>query len=140
MSNKDQDEWTLNFPEFIRAVWENEGAYLATLEPTLHRQTLSGSHLTRKVNENQCLSAWVRINGVRVFTLFDSGSTSDTISPNFVPAANICCFELSNPVILQLGTKASWSMINHGAQVTFQFDGPDKLLSGQGYFDIANVD
>ncbi len=77
--------------------------------------------------------------GVRAFTLFDSGSTSDAISPDFVPVANVRCFELTNPVILQLGTKGSRSTINHGSMVDFKFGSPGHKLAGRNYFDIANV-
>lgn len=86
-----------------------------------------------------CLSTWVKINGVKAFTLFDSGSTSDAISPDFVPVANIHCFELTNPVILQLGMKGSRSTINHGSLVNFKFGTLRHELVGHDYFNIANV-
>ncbi|KAJ3979280.1 hypothetical protein F5890DRAFT_1558940 [Lentinula detonsa] len=38
--------------------------------------------------ENHCLAAFIEINGVKAFALFDSGSTADAISPDFARVAH----------------------------------------------------
>ncbi|THV01568.1 hypothetical protein K435DRAFT_612815, partial [Dendrothele bispora CBS 962.96] len=86
------------------------------------------------------LAAWVEINGVKAFTLFDTGSTADIISPDFANIANVKMFQLSNPLILQLGTKGSRSRINYGCEADFRLGEDDNQLSGKRYFDIANID
>ncbi|KAK0448991.1 uncharacterized protein EV420DRAFT_1647269 [Desarmillaria tabescens] len=101
------DEWSLDYPEFLGTIQESHGEFTPTLEPVLKWAQHKGTRPFCHSGENRCLSAWVEINGMKAFTLFDSGSTSDAISPDFVPVANICYFELTNPVILQLGTKGT---------------------------------
>jgi hypothetical protein len=39
-----------------------------------------------------CLSTWVTINGIRALTLFDSGSTTDSVSPDFMWVTDLCLF------------------------------------------------
>ncbi|KAF9257629.1 hypothetical protein L218DRAFT_803370, partial [Marasmius fiardii PR-910] len=86
------------------------------------------------------LSALIEINGLRAFALFDSGSTSDAISPDFAKQSKIRVFQLENPVTLQLGTKGSRSKINHGCVTSYKLSTTEKILESKTYFDIANVD
>ena len=37
----------------------------------------------RDVGETLCLTAYVNINGTKAYTLFDSGSTTDAVTPDF---------------------------------------------------------
>ena len=61
----------------------------ATEEPTLtYRSRLVRpvgliTRPKRQVGEDLCLAAYVTINGVKAYTLFDSGSTTDAVSPDF---------------------------------------------------------
>ncbi|KAF9027118.1 hypothetical protein BDZ89DRAFT_902833, partial [Hymenopellis radicata] len=87
------------------------------------------------------LSAFIVVNGQPAFTLFDSGSTSDAISPDFARVAQIKCFQLANPVGLQLGTKGSRSSITYGADASFRYGNEDNMVQGSSYyFDISNID
>jgi hypothetical protein len=78
----------------------------------------------------------VNINGVDAFTLFDTGSTVNAISPALADNSNADLFELAKPVRLGLGCKGSKSKINVGAKVRTKL-GP---INTMWYFDVANID
>ena len=81
--------------------------------------------------------ALVDINGVKAYTLFDSGSTTDAVSPEFAAVASLKTFKLSESVRLQLGVKGSRSTIAAGSRVDLRFPGitfPDRFV------DIINLD
>src|ERR1700749_2933225 len=78
-----------------------------------HPQKVDGKQL--------CLTAYVKINGVKAYTLFDSGSTTDSISPDFTWVAQIPVKTLEDPVTLQLGCVGSRSKINYGTEVDLEF-------------------
>ncbi|TFK52089.1 hypothetical protein OE88DRAFT_1608220, partial [Heliocybe sulcata] len=80
--------------------------------------------------------AYITINGVRALVLFDTGSTLDCVSPEFARVANLTCYELGNPTVLQLGTVGSRSKINYGTDLTFTIQG--RTITH--YFDAANID
>ncbi|KAF9025732.1 hypothetical protein BDZ89DRAFT_896860, partial [Hymenopellis radicata] len=82
----------------------------------------------------------IEVNGVLAFTLFDSGSTSDSFSPDFARIAKLKIFELTKPIPLQLGTKGSRSKITHGTYTPFLYGNERVSISGTDYFDITNVD
>ena len=73
---------------------------------------------------------------LNALTLFDTGSTTDIVSPEYARVAGLSVFSLNVPVPLQLGCVGSRSSINYGVtpHVTF---GP---VSGPWYFDLANID
>ncbi|TFK50711.1 hypothetical protein OE88DRAFT_1736195 [Heliocybe sulcata] len=66
----------------------------------------------REPIERCCMVAYITINGVCALVLFDTGSTLDCVSPEFAQVANLTCYELGNPTVLQLGTVGSRSKIN----------------------------
>ena len=55
----------------------------------------------------QCLAAYITINGVKAYTLCDSGSTPDLMSPDFAQVTKVSTFQLDNPVPIQLGCISS---------------------------------
>ena len=55
----------------------------------------------------QCLAAYITMNGVKVYMLFDSGSTPDLGSPDFAWVTKVSTFQLDNPVPIQLGCISS---------------------------------
>ncbi|KAH9939210.1 hypothetical protein B0H21DRAFT_757010 [Amylocystis lapponica] len=83
-----------------------------------------------------CLTAYITVNGLQALVLFDSGSTTDSVSPDFARVAGLSVFELENPVILQLGCVGSRSRINFGATVPIAFG---KAVQDV-YFDVVNLD
>ena len=56
------------------------------------------------------------MNGVKVYTLFDSGSTMDAISPGFTWIEKLFMKELDKPVTLQLGCSSSRSKVNFATE------------------------
>ncbi|KAE9395963.1 hypothetical protein BT96DRAFT_825493 [Gymnopus androsaceus JB14] len=105
------------------------------------RSTRVGKRPLRESAENRCLSAMLEINGVDAFVLFDSGSTSDALSPDFARVAHTDVFQLDNPVTLQLGTKGSRSRILYGCIVPYSIHGGEHGdIKGKDYMDIANID
>lgn len=91
---------------------------------------------TRSKDENYCLAAYMTIGNAKAFTMFDSGSTLESLSPEFTRVADIKVFPLTNQVTLQLGTAGSRSKVNYGAFTTVKYDD----IEAPEYFDIANID
>ncbi|KAF5378265.1 hypothetical protein D9615_008695 [Tricholomella constricta] len=91
---------------------------------------------TRKAQERQCFTALVEINGLKAFTLFDSGCTAEAVSPEFAKVAKMKVHQLEEVVPLQLGTKGSRSVINYGTTVPMKYE----AIDAQVYFDIVNLD
>ena len=83
-----------------------------------------------------CLTAYVTINGLAGLVLLDSGSTTDSLSPDFARVARVPVVELENPAVLQLGCVGSRSRISHGTTVPVLWG----KFTGDVYFDIVNLD
>jgi hypothetical protein len=89
-----------------------------------------------KAKARQCLAGYVKINGILAYTLFDTGSTFDSISPEFVRVAKIRTKKLENPAGIKLGCVGSRSSINFGCQVDIEAVGKTTTT----YLDVANID
>ncbi|KAG6885022.1 hypothetical protein C0995_009635, partial [Termitomyces sp. Mi166 len=86
--------------------------------------------------EKECLVTYVEVNGHSAWTLWDSGSTMTGITPQFAHVNAIHIHELSEPLMLQLGTVGSRTMVQFGAEVKIKASGhPTKE-----YVDIVNFD
>jgi hypothetical protein len=110
-------------------------------EVRMRSHKLIRSRATRKRpiypdQDRLCLATWVEINGLKAWTLWDSGSTTTGITPAFAEVAQVPVDELEDPHVLQLGTVGSRSMIKYGADVTLNIEG-EKTST---YVDIANFD
>jgi hypothetical protein len=90
----------------------------------------------RTIDETLCLAAFIEINGIKAYALFDSGSTTDAVSPDFTRVAKLTAKELAKPVTLQLGCSGSRSKINFGTEPPIVFG----TISANTYLDIANLD
>ncbi|KDQ59354.1 hypothetical protein JAAARDRAFT_192858 [Jaapia argillacea MUCL 33604] len=66
------------------------------------KATGKGSRPTKTQQSKDCRTAYVDIGGSKAFGLFDTGSTTDSISPEFAHVARLKVFELENPASLQL--------------------------------------
>ncbi|KAL0565142.1 hypothetical protein V5O48_016889, partial [Marasmius crinis-equi] len=131
----------LDYGEYLRTMrLDISGGGYATLEPKGAKAPKMGTRPRRTAAENRHLSAFIELDGVKAFVLFDSRSTADAISPDFARQSGIWIFQLENPVTLQLGTKDSRSKINHGCVCSYQFRTKSKTIHSKDYFDIANVD
>ncbi|KAG6894556.1 hypothetical protein C0992_005613 [Termitomyces sp. T32_za158] len=86
--------------------------------------------------EKECLVTYVEVNGHPAWTLWDSGSTTTGIMPQFVHVNAIRVHELTEPLMLQLGTVGSRAVVQFGVEVKVKTLGqPTKE-----YVDIANFD
>ena len=103
---------------------------------SLRRPTGTISRPMRTPDEQLCLAAYIKINGVKAYALFDSGSTTDAVTPDFTRVAELPIYELDNPVTLQLGCVGSRSKINYASTAKVGF-GPIDIDT---YLDIANLD
>ncbi|KAI0045606.1 hypothetical protein FA95DRAFT_1463245, partial [Auriscalpium vulgare] len=82
------------------------------------------------------LAAYVEVNGVKAYALFDTGSTTVSVTPDFARVSRIPLTALDNLVTLQLGCVGSRSKINFGASVRISV-GPVNDLQ---YVDVVNID
>ncbi|KAJ7870417.1 hypothetical protein B0H13DRAFT_2350373 [Mycena leptocephala] len=83
-----------------------------------------------------CLSALVKIGSTSAYALFDSGSNTDSMMPEFANAINGVRITLTEQVTLQLGCIGSRSKISFGTRVPIDFGG----VKGHVYFDQVNLD
>ncbi|OJT01587.1 hypothetical protein TRAPUB_7983 [Trametes pubescens] len=73
---------------------------------------------------------------MEAYTLFDSGSTTDSLSPEFANVAKAPKVVLEDQVTLQLGCAGSRSKISYGSRVLVEICG----VQQDHYFDIINLD
>jgi len=108
-----------------------------------HEENPSQSSLQRKMERparskavEACLATYIRVNGMDAFTLFDSGSTTDSLSPDFARTSDVRVHRLEKQIPLQLGTIGSHASINFGMRMPVAFAGRE----GQRYYwDIVNI-
>ncbi|KAG6858685.1 hypothetical protein C0995_011941, partial [Termitomyces sp. Mi166 len=86
--------------------------------------------------EKECLVTYVEVNGYPAWMLWDSGSTTTGITPQFAHVNAIRVHELSEHLMLQLGTVGSHAMVQFGTEVKIKASGH----STKEYVDIANFD
>ena len=89
-----------------------------------------------KPEDKECLATWTQVGGLRAWTLWDSGSTTSGITPQYAELAKIIVDTLADPHILQLGTVGSRSIIKFGADISMSIGG----RSFPSYVDVANFD
>jgi hypothetical protein len=85
-------------------------------------------------SKDLCLTGYITINGVKAYTLFDSGSTIDTVSPDFARVSNVPIQRLEKPATLQLGCLGSRSKINFATTMVVKLG----LITMKYYLDIAD--
>ncbi|KAG6875454.1 hypothetical protein C0993_009162, partial [Termitomyces sp. T159_Od127] len=86
--------------------------------------------------EKECLVTYVKVNEHPAWMLWDSGSTTTGIMPQFAHVNAIHVHELTEPVMLQLGTVESHAVVQFGMEVKIKTSGQ---LTRE-YVDIANFD
>ena len=82
------------------------------------------------------LAAEILINRVKALALFDSGSTTDSIMPEFTFVTKVKQIKLEEQVTLQLGWVGSQSKISYGTKVPVDVGG----VKEESYFDLINID
>ena len=90
----------------------------------------------RKCNDNQSISVFWEIGGVKAHCLIDSGCEGIMISPSSIRAAKIKPFLLDKPIGIQLAVTGSKSIINYGANAIIKYNEKES----KEYFDIVNID
>ncbi|KAG6858703.1 hypothetical protein C0995_014643, partial [Termitomyces sp. Mi166 len=84
--------------------------------------------------KKECLVTYVEVNGHPAWTLWDSGSTTMGITPQFAHVNTICIHELTEPLMLQLGTVGSRAVVQFNVEVKIKMsEHPTKE-----YVDIVN--
>ena len=91
---------------------------------------------TRSRQLQATLTAEIKINGVKALTLFDAGSMTDSIMPEFAFTTKAKTFKLEEQVILQLGCAGSRSKISYGTHVPVNID----QFKDEVYCDLVNID
>jgi hypothetical protein len=90
----------------------------------------------RSIDDVRPLVVKMRINDLEAVVMFDSGSTTDALSPEFARVADMKIFALKEPITVRLGTRGSRSSIIYGTDAVVKYEGIDD----RHYFDIVNVD
>jgi hypothetical protein len=91
---------------------------------------------SRPRNLTACISVLLNINGTEAYALIDSGSTTNSMTPEFAHATKAPNIKLEDQVTLQLGCVGSKSRVNYGTRVPVDFCG----IKGHVYFDQVNLD
>ncbi|KAI0038486.1 hypothetical protein FA95DRAFT_1662767, partial [Auriscalpium vulgare] len=102
----------------------------------IRRNVPSEEQPNRDATRHIVLAADVNINGETLFALFDSGSTTNGISPEAATVSRVGIFELTDPMTLQLGVVGSKSKINYGTRCMIGVNGQEVAC----YLDVANID
>jgi hypothetical protein len=124
-SNVDMD-----YSEYLRAT---RVVYSSNVR---RRQSSGSAQPIRDPRMQLTLTAEIEINGVKALTLFDSGSTTDSITPEFAFVTKAKQFTLDDQVVLQLGCVGSRSKISYGTKIPLRFGS----ISEDTYFDLVNLD
>ena len=90
----------------------------------------------RKCNDNQPISVFWEIRGIKAHCLIDSGCKGIMLSPNFIRVAKIEPFPLEKPIGIQLAVTGSKSVISYGANTTIKYEWRESTE----YFNIINID
>jgi len=77
----------------------------------VHKSSMSMMHPKRPVSQIRPLVAKMTINGLDAVVMFDTGSTSDAVSPEFAQVVNMKIHSLDVLMGIQLGCKGSKSKI-----------------------------
>ncbi|KAF7372409.1 Transposon Tf2-12 polyprotein [Mycena venus] len=83
-----------------------------------------------------CLSAMLSVGASTAYMLFDSGSNTDSITPEYAHATGLPRIRLEEQVVLQLGCVGSRSKISYGTRAPINFGG----IKGYLYLDQVNLD
>jgi hypothetical protein len=109
---------------------QKESPSRAAMQPKIDRPRRSKAY-------ESCLAAFVEINGMEAFTLFDPGSSADVISPDFAQVSDARVHTLDKLVPLQLGTVGSRASINYGTRTSVALG--DRKVD-RYYLDVVNID
>ena len=89
-----------------------------------------------KHNDNQPISVFWEIGGVKAHCLINSGCEGIMISPSFIRVVKIKPFLLDKLIGIELAVTGSKLIINYGANTTIKYNEKES----KEYFDIVNID
>ncbi|KAF7985022.1 hypothetical protein HWV62_8837 [Athelia sp. TMB] len=92
--------------------------------------------IARPKQSHTTITCLIDINGHKALALFDSGSTTDSVTPEFAFASRLKQFTLPEQVTLQLGCIGSRSKICYGTVAPVDILG----IRAEMYFDLINID
>ncbi|KAG2009526.1 hypothetical protein CC2G_012450 [Coprinopsis cinerea AmutBmut pab1-1] len=126
-------------PDFFGAVRTIEGEPTAMTRPfkKLNVSPQAIERPGRRPEEKRFLIAKVSICGQSAITMFDSGSSTDSIRPAFAKVHDIPVHPLSKELKLQLATIASRASVNYGTWVNISYG---SIKNSKEYVDVVNLD
>jgi len=135
VSELDDDEVTEQRIQSIR-VQQDAGQPAKQTTTVVRKSSVAMTRPKRPASQIWPLVAKMTINGLDAVVMFDTGSTSDAVSPEFARVANMKIHSLDVPMGIQLGCKGSKS------KIVFSTSGPVRYRSivGTHYFDVVNID
>ena len=95
---------------------------------TIRKSSKTLERPLRTKEENKTFVAMVKVNGQEAIVLLDSGCTTDAISPEMVRVTDLKVYELTEQVLIQLGTRGSQSKINYGTKTCIKYGHVDAPL------------
>lgn len=105
-------------------------------DPRVRRINDPAGQPKRDPREQRTMTAEVIINGIKAYTLFDTGCTTDSISPEMAYVSVADRVDLLEQIGLQLGTRGAHTSINYGARPRLQVGPVDEVH----YMDVVNID
>ncbi|KAF7985435.1 hypothetical protein HWV62_5165 [Athelia sp. TMB] len=115
--------------------YSEESMYAMRYSSNIRRHPVPGE-ITRPRHNQETITTIVVINGHKALALFDSGSTTDSITPEFGFVSRTKQFKLDNQITLQLGCVGSRSKISYGAVAPISIF----TIAEEMYFDVVNID
>ncbi|KAI0037684.1 hypothetical protein FA95DRAFT_1506691 [Auriscalpium vulgare] len=85
---------------------------------------------------HQVIAANLRVGGVDMYVLFDSGSTTNGVSHEAAHIAKLDVFQLKEPMTLQLGCVGSRSRVNFGTRSSVSMGNRNFPC----FLDIVNIE
>jgi hypothetical protein len=110
VSELDDDEVIKQRIQSIR-IQQDTGQPAKQTTMVVRKSSVSMTRLKRPVSQIRPLVAKMTINGLDVVIMFDTGSTSDAVSPEFARVANMKIHLLDVPMGIQLGWVVTTNLI-----------------------------
>ncbi|KIO05228.1 hypothetical protein M404DRAFT_25403 [Pisolithus tinctorius Marx 270] len=102
----------------------------------MHTKQEAGTRPRITPELRMCVTVDTVINGCKAYTMIDTGSTGNFVSPAFTKVTKMKVFPLDQQLTLQLGCIGSRSKITHGGLSMIKMGHQQTNC----YFDVANID
>ncbi|THU95258.1 hypothetical protein K435DRAFT_798268 [Dendrothele bispora CBS 962.96] len=93
-AREEHEEATVDFGDYLASIREThkECFVMNASTPKWNKVPQTQRCPNRTFEENRCLASWVTVNKMKCFALFDTGSTTDILSPEFAKIAKTRIF------------------------------------------------